>query len=213
MRSFIVLCLGCILFISCKTKMHPSNLEIKAKEVLENSFVLEKESDFDSIEKSYIIYIKWNFGSRNINKDCDCPELEEKYILFKKDNTSYIQKVGGDAVYYPVKLKSNHIISLYVRSFSEFRDEKIEKFKTINGDQVFGFHGVLKKYILAHESNRPITIDFRQEDFQKDGFGETNENYAHNKKLIFYTIDSLLNAEIDTLNKKDAFIFRKCRKK
>ncbi|WP_433979617.1 hypothetical protein [Chryseobacterium sp. RLHN22] len=212
MRSFIILCLGCIMFMSCKTKIHPSNLEIKTKEVAENSFVLEKESDFDSIEKSYIIYIKLNFGSRNINKDCNCPELEEKYILFKKDNISYIQKVVGDAVYYPIKLKSNHIISFYVRSFSEFRNEKIDKFKTIEGNQVYVFHHVLKKYILAHEFNKPITISFHEEDFQKDGFGETNQNYVQNKKLIFYKIDSLLNAEIDNLNKKDAFIFRKCRK-
>ena len=64
---------------------------------------------------------------------------------------------------------------------------------------------------MAHEFNKPITISFHEEDFQKDGFGETNQNYVQNKKLIFYKIDSLLNAEIDNLNKKDALIFRKCR--
>lgn len=203
MRFLIVLCLSCIILISCKTKIHTPNL---------NSFVLEKESDFDNIEKSYIIYIKWNFGSRNIHKDCDGTKLEEKYILFKRDNTSYIQKVVGNAVYYPVKLKSNHIISFYVRSFSEFRNEKIEKFKMIDGNQVYAFHHVLKKYILAHESSKPITINFHEEDFQKDGFGETNQNYIQNKKLIFYKIDNLLNLEVNKLNKQDAFIFRKCRK-
>ena len=212
MKSLIVLCLSYTMLISCKTKTQSPKLEIKAKEVLENSFVLEKESDFDNIEKSYIIYIKWSFGSRKMNNVCNFPELEEKYILFRKENISYIQKVVGNAVYYPVKLESNDIISLYVHSFSEFSNEKIEKFKTINGDQVHVFHSVLKKYILAHESKKPITINFREEDFHKDGFDEINISYIHNKNLEFYRIDSLLNSEINELNKHDAFVFRKCRK-
>ena len=136
MRSFIILCLGCIMFMSCKTKIHPSNLEIKTKEVAENSFVLEKESDFDSIEKSYIIYMKLNFGSRNINKDCNCPELEEKYILFKKDNISYIQKVVGDVVYYPIKLKS---IILSISMSAHFQNLGMKKLRNLKRYKVIKF--------------------------------------------------------------------------
>ena len=212
MRFSIVLCLSCIILISCKTKIQSPKLEIKAKEVLENSFVLEKESDFDNIEKSYLIYIKWNFGSRKMNNDCNCPELEEKYILFRKENISFIQKVVGNAVYYPVKLRSNNILNLYSDTFSEFKNEKIKNFKTNIGRTNFSAHGVLKKYILALESSKPITINFREEDFHKDGFGEININYIHNKNLKFYRIDSLLNSEINELNKHDTFVFRKCRK-
>lgn len=211
MRSLIILCSIGFILISCK--LTPSStVKIENYELPHDTFVLEKESDFEKIGKDYIIYIKWNFGSRKINNDCNCPELEEKYILFKKDNTSHIQKVVGNAIYYPIKLKSNDIITLYSKSFSKFRNERVKKFRTMQGDQVFQSHSIIKQYILTIEQDRPITINFCEENFQKDSFGEINMSYIHNKNLMLYKIDNLLNSEINELNKHDAFVFRKCRK-
>ncbi|MCX8533431.1 hypothetical protein [Chryseobacterium luquanense] len=211
MRSLIILWSISFILISCK--LAPSStVKIENHELPHDTFVLEKESDFEKIGKDYIIYIKWNFGSRKINNDCNCPELEEKYILFKKDNKSHIQKVVGNAVYYPIKLKSNHIITLYSKSFSKFRNESVKKFGTMQGDQVFRSHSIIKQYILAIEQDRPITIKFYEEDFQKDSFDKINASYIHNKNLMLYKIDNLLNSEINELNKQDAFIFRICRK-
>ncbi|UFH30673.1 hypothetical protein LNP04_11880 [Chryseobacterium sp. C-71] len=188
------------------------NFKIQASEISENSFVLEKEEDVAKIGKDYIIYIQRNSGSRKMNKVCDCTELEEKYILFKVNNTSYIQKIAGKAVYYPKKLKSNDIIDLYVDSFSNLKNERVKKFRTMQRDNIFAFHRTFKQYILIVEQDKPITINFYEEDFQKEGFGEKNVNYPYNKNLLFYKIDRLLNSEIDKLNKRDAFVFRTCRK-
>lgn len=218
MRSLIVVCSICIILINCKTNTSTSKtnylpaVKIKNRELPNDAFVLEKEEDFEKIEKSFIIYIKLKFGSREMNNDCNCPELEEKYILFRKENISYIQKVVGNAVYYPVKLNSNVILNLYSDSFSELKNETVKKFRTMQGDQVYAFHRTNKKYILAIEQDKPITINFSEEDFQQEDFGEINANYAYNKNLIFYKIDSILNSEINELNKQNAFIFRKCRK-
>lgn len=214
MRSFTFFCLISAVFIGCKTKkdLHLPNLKIQNKEVNQNSFVLEKEQDVDKIGKNFIIYIKWNHGSRRLNEDCNCPDLEEKYILFKRENKSYIQKVVGKAVYYPKELSSNDILNLNNNFFAELKNERVKKFRTQQGDKIIAFHTVLKQYIMVDGKDNPITIDFSEEDFQKEGFGEKNVNYPYNKNLLFYKIDRLLNSEIDKLNKRDAFVFRTCRK-
>lgn len=213
MRTFPFLLIFAFLF-SCKTKTTAPVAAVKTqtKEINRYSFVLETEKDFDTIDKNYIIYIKMNFGSRHINLGCNAGELEEKYILFKKKDTSYIQKVAGVAVYYPTKLKSNELINFYITSFSKLKDEKIKHFRDKFNQEVWSAHDTLIKYILITEQGKPITISFTEYDFKKDNHGDKNASYHYNKKLNLFKIDKLLNSEIDELNKQNAFKFRKCRK-
>ncbi|MBD8082905.1 hypothetical protein [Chryseobacterium caseinilyticum] len=220
MRKLLIFLFIVTFLFSCKTKIAAplsvsvsvSNVKIQTKEINRNSFVLETEKDFDTIDKNYIIYIKMNHGSRKSNLDCDSSEIEEKYILFKKEDSSYIQKVVDVAVYYPTPLKSNHIINSYINLFSELKNERIKNFRTMQKSQILGLHSIHKNYIFVVEQNHPVTISFPEYDFKKDYADEKNASYEYNKNLKLFKIDSLLNSEIDELNRQNAFRFRKCRK-
>ncbi|KQS90212.1 hypothetical protein [Chryseobacterium sp. Leaf394] len=214
MRTLLIFLLILTFIFSCKTKTTATvpHLKIQTKEVDRHSFVLETEKDFDTIDKNYIIYIKMNHGSRKSNLDCDSSEIEEKYILFKKEDSSYIQKVVDVAVYYPTPLKSNDIINLYINLFSELKNERIKNFRTMQKSQILGLHSIHKNYIFVVEQNHPVTISFPEYDFKKDYADEKNASYEYNKNLKLFKIDSLLNSEIDELNRQNAFSFRKCRK-
>lgn len=214
MRTLLIFLLIVTFLFSCKTKTTATapDFKIQTKEVVRHSFVLETEKDFDTIDKNYIVYIKMNFGSRHVNPDCNSGELEEKYILFKKDDNSYIQKVAGIAIYYPTKLKSNETLDFYISSFYELKRERVKDFRTVQKYKIISFHNIRKKYIFVIEQNHTVTISFPEYDFKKDYADEKNASYEYNKNLKLFKIDSLLNSEIDELNRQNAFRFRKCRK-
>lgn len=213
MKSLLICFTIFLALQSCKTKLIPTSTEpTEIQKTPKETFVLEKEEDFEKIDKDYIIIIKWNYGSRRMNKDCDGSDLEEKYILFRREDKSYIQKVIENAVYYPLGLESNDIINLYIDTYDEIKGEKVYPFSDQDGNTVFAFHRTLVKYIFAAERKRPITIAYHEDAFKEYEHNEKNSSYRYNKSLKLFTIDRSLNAEIDKLNKQNAFILRKYRK-